>query len=75
MYAKKLTEVMERLVLNHSIQFDSFFSLMYPQDPSIWKEHLCPVGEIEKYVESDNQGPLAPWLTDEVSLLASNRFG
>ncbi|KNG88039.1 epoxide hydrolase [Aspergillus nomiae NRRL 13137] len=44
---------------------DSFFTLFYPHNPSLWTSHLCPTGAIEEWLLSDHRAPLAPYITEE----------
>ena len=34
-----------------------------------WKEHLAPVGALEKWLKSDQTVPIAEWMTQEVGPL------
>lgn len=51
------------------IQFDSFASIMFPQDPEIWKTDLCPSGTMEKWILADKRTDLPSYITKSVSLL------
>ncbi|EPS31413.1 hypothetical protein PDE_06368 [Penicillium oxalicum 114-2] len=44
---------------------DSFVNLFYPGDPSLWKDHLGPLGALESWLRADRHGPKAPYITDE----------
>ncbi|TFK39366.1 Alpha/Beta hydrolase protein [Crucibulum laeve] len=44
---------------------DSFYSLLFPADPTIWKTDLGPRGKIREWVENNKQGPLASYLSHE----------
>jgi soluble epoxide hydrolase / lipid-phosphate phosphatase len=48
-------------------QFDSCFSLVYPADPTIWKDHLAPSGAMEAWVTINRQATMAPHVTEETS--------
>ncbi|KAI0052216.1 alpha/beta-hydrolase [Auriscalpium vulgare] len=45
--------------------FDSFFSLMFPHDPTLWRNHLCPAGKTKAWIESNRQAPLPSYLSEE----------
>ncbi|KAE8378464.1 putative epoxide hydrolase [Aspergillus bertholletiae] len=44
---------------------DSFFTLFYPHDPTLWISHLGPTGAIEKWLVSDHRAQLASYITEE----------
>lgn len=46
-------------------QSDSFFTLFYPADPSLWSEHVGPEGAMESWLQEDRQSELAPYVTEE----------
>ena len=43
-------------------------SLIYGADPTLWKEHLGPLGALEKWLDSDRHAEWAPFLTEKVSI-------
>ncbi|KAF8990696.1 alpha/beta-hydrolase [Hymenopellis radicata] len=45
--------------------FDSFFSLLYPNSPETWKEHMCSAGGAKAWVENNKTTPLPSYLTSE----------
>lgn len=46
-----------------NIKLESFLSLIYPQDVSIWKTDLCPVGKAKEWVQAGKTTPLPSWET------------
>ena len=50
-------------------QFESFFSLIHPEDPATWAKHFAPTGAIDEWVMSNRVGPLAGYWTEEVGKL------
>ncbi|KAI0047474.1 alpha/beta-hydrolase [Auriscalpium vulgare] len=52
----------EKLVEEH---FDSFFSLTFPHEPSLWRDNMCPTGAIEEWLKADKTAPLPSYLTEE----------
>ncbi|KIW17537.1 hypothetical protein PV08_04731 [Exophiala spinifera] len=44
---------------------ESLLSLQYAQDPSLWKDHMCPVGAVEEWVLADRQAAWGEFLTEE----------
>lgn len=51
-----------------SLQWDSFYSVLFPSDPGSWKTDLAPRGALKAYLEADKKGPLPPYVTEEVRL-------
>ncbi|KAL4900704.1 hypothetical protein BDW74DRAFT_161401 [Aspergillus multicolor] len=43
---------------------ESFFTLFYPADPSLWIEHVGPTGAIERWLLQDRMGPEAGYVTE-----------
>ncbi|RDW74577.1 alpha/beta fold hydrolase [Aspergillus mulundensis] len=43
---------------------ESFFTLFYPADPSLWVEHVGPTGAMEKWLLQDRKGPEAGYVTE-----------
>lgn len=46
---------------------------MHPEDPITWVKHFAPTGAIDEWVGRNRVGPLAGYLTEEVSSLCLNR--
>lgn len=46
-------------------QSDSFFTLFYPSDPSLWEEHVGPEGSMESWLRADRQEAMAPYITED----------
>ncbi|KAL3260603.1 hypothetical protein ABHI18_004445 [Aspergillus niger] len=44
---------------------ESTFSLIFPQDPLLWKTVLCPRDKAAEWVRSGRTTPLPSWLTQE----------
>ncbi|KAF8885233.1 Alpha/Beta hydrolase protein [Gymnopilus junonius] len=44
---------------------DSFYSLLFPNDPSIWKTDMAPLGKSREWIEQNKQLPLASYWTAE----------
>ncbi|KAF8995113.1 Alpha/Beta hydrolase protein [Cyathus striatus] len=38
-------------------QIDSFYSLVWPEDPAIWKTNIAPKGKLRAWLESDKRCP------------------
>ncbi|KAF8812870.1 alpha/beta-hydrolase [Phlegmacium glaucopus] len=45
---------------------DSFYSLLFPNDPSIWKIDLAPLGKAREWIEQNKQLPRADYCTAEI---------
>ncbi|KAI0060509.1 alpha/beta-hydrolase [Artomyces pyxidatus] len=56
------SEGADKLVESH---FDSFFSLFFPNPPSLWVEHMRPGGAFEAWIKSDRRSPLPAYVTEE----------
>jgi len=54
--------------------FNSFFSLVYPDDAATWKQHLGPTGAMEAWLKSDRVGPMASYVTDEEKAMHRSIF-
>jgi soluble epoxide hydrolase/lipid-phosphate phosphatase len=52
--------------------WDACFSLYFPADPSLWKEHFCPEGQMEKWLARNEPGPLPAYLTETVCTVCSH---
>ncbi|KAF9461377.1 Alpha/Beta hydrolase protein [Collybia nuda] len=44
---------------------DSLYSIIFPDDPSIWKENLATLGKVREWIEKNNQRPRAAFWTEE----------
>ncbi|KDQ63388.1 hypothetical protein JAAARDRAFT_44283 [Jaapia argillacea MUCL 33604] len=44
---------------------DSFYSILYPQDPKSWVMHLAPAGPLKAWLLADTTGPLPGYITEE----------
>ncbi|CCL99351.1 uncharacterized protein FIBRA_01369 [Fibroporia radiculosa] len=51
-----------KVIMEHG---ESFLNLFYPRDPIIWKEHMCPPGEIKEWLLADKKAPPASYLTEQ----------
>jgi soluble epoxide hydrolase/lipid-phosphate phosphatase len=43
---------------------DSYFSLVYPSDPDLWKTNLGPIGGLKEWLTADRRSPLPSYLTE-----------
>ncbi|KAF9058455.1 Alpha/Beta hydrolase protein [Rhodocollybia butyracea] len=43
---------------------ESFYSLLFPKDPMVWKTDLAPRGKSREWIERNKQGPRAGFWTD-----------
>lgn len=48
----------------HVGQSDSFFTLFYPRDSTLWNDHVGPEDAMESWLRADRQGAMAPYITD-----------
>lgn len=48
------------------LQFDSFFSLIFPNPPELWIDHLCASGATKAWIEADKQSPAPDYMKPEV---------
>ncbi|KAF9461379.1 Alpha/Beta hydrolase protein [Collybia nuda] len=44
---------------------DSLYSVIFPDDPLIWKTHLAPLGKAREWVQQNNKLPRAAYWTSE----------
>ncbi|KIJ50651.1 hypothetical protein M422DRAFT_159311 [Sphaerobolus stellatus SS14] len=44
---------------------DSYYSVLFPNDPTVWRTVMAPRGEYRKWVEANKQGPPPPYWTTE----------
>ncbi|KAF1971382.1 putative epoxide hydrolase [Bimuria novae-zelandiae CBS 107.79] len=44
---------------------DSFTTLLYPEDPAIWKTIVCPIGKLRAWLEADKETTRASYISDE----------
>jgi pimeloyl-ACP methyl ester carboxylesterase len=47
-------------------QVDTFFEILWTEDPKIWIQHLAPRGVLKDALLNDLRFPTGPWLSDEV---------
>ncbi|KAL9608163.1 MAG: hypothetical protein Q9167_006983 [Letrouitia subvulpina] len=40
-------------------------SLYWPEDPLVWKDHLCAIGGTRKWFDEKRVGKKAPWISNE----------
>ncbi|KAF9459270.1 Alpha/Beta hydrolase protein [Collybia nuda] len=50
---------------NFKAQIDSFYSLLFPDDPLIWKTEMAPLRKAREWVEQNKQRPRAAFWTAE----------
>ncbi|PSN62771.1 alpha/beta-hydrolase [Corynespora cassiicola Philippines] len=53
------SEAVEILNNHHS----SFSSLMYANDPALWRNYLAPIGALKKWLQNDKQAEIGPWIS------------
>ncbi|KAG6812244.1 hypothetical protein H0H92_003784 [Tricholoma furcatifolium] len=44
---------------------DSFYSLLIPADPSLWKDHFAPTGTLKAWLEGNRKTSSASYLSEE----------
>ncbi|KAF8064072.1 alpha/beta-hydrolase [Lyophyllum atratum] len=44
---------------------DSFYSLLLPKDPKLWREHVAPTGAFKAWVEADKKTTFASYVPEE----------
>lgn len=44
---------------------ESALSIIFPADPSLWTQHLAPLGAVKAWVTSDQKTQVAPYITKE----------
>ncbi|KAL8873180.1 MAG: hypothetical protein Q9215_001687 [Flavoplaca cf. flavocitrina] len=44
-------------------QIESSTAIIYPADPNALKEHLCPLGAVQKFYQNEMTGPLPNWMS------------
>ncbi|KAF8586073.1 alpha/beta-hydrolase [Ramaria rubella] len=44
---------------------DSFYSLLYTSDPTLWQNNVAPEGELEKWLLADRKAPVGSWAPDQ----------
>ncbi|GAB1199960.1 hypothetical protein APSETT444_009319 [Aspergillus pseudonomiae] len=52
----------------------SVFSLLYPNDPSLWKSDFAPTGKAAEFVRSGRTTPLPSWYSSEEYAIHSGIF-
>lgn len=45
-------------------QIESSTAIIFPANPDIWLEYLCPSGGIRKFYEKEMTGPLPDWISE-----------
>ncbi|KZT30637.1 epoxide hydrolase [Neolentinus lepideus HHB14362 ss-1] len=56
------SEGADRIIDNH---WDSFFSLLFPHDPALWRTDMAPLGGFKAWLLADKTAPLPSYLTPE----------
>ncbi|CCL99356.1 uncharacterized protein FIBRA_01374 [Fibroporia radiculosa] len=56
------------IIMNH---WDSALSLIYPADPMLWKEHLCPPGAAKEWLLAEKVAPPPSYLTEKAEVMTS----
>ncbi|KZP16706.1 alpha/beta-hydrolase [Athelia psychrophila] len=51
----------DKLIENN---WESFRSLYYPDDPTLWRTYLNPSGGVKSWLLADKKGPLPPYITE-----------
>lgn len=52
-------------------QWESFYSLIYPHDPELWKTHIAPQGAMKESLLAGFKAPLPKYLIEEDKEIAS----
>jgi soluble epoxide hydrolase/lipid-phosphate phosphatase len=55
-------------------QIESFLSILYPDDPAIWKVHMAPIGAAEAFAKSGKLAKRGEYITEDVSRSFSCSF-
>lgn len=50
-------------------QWDTFFAILWPHDPILWKTDLAPIGAFEAALLADKKAPLPSYLTEKAGSL------
>ncbi|KAF8573427.1 alpha/beta-hydrolase [Ramaria rubella] len=53
---------------------DSFYSLVYTNDPTLWQNNVAPEGELEKWLLTDRKAPVGSWAPDQAIFRAGGWF-
>lgn len=69
MYALRLLLLQ---LMTFCAQWDAFFGLFWPQDPTLWKTHVAPVGAIKSSVAAGGKYPLPSYLSEDDKKAMSN---
>lgn len=46
-------------------QWDTFFGLIFPQDPALWRTHVAPLGAVKASILSEEKFPLPSYLSED----------
>ena len=55
----------EELITKH---WESFYSIAFSKDPSVWKDHFAPIGALRKALLEDKVVEVADFIDEEVLL-------
>ncbi|KZS99628.1 alpha/beta-hydrolase [Laetiporus sulphureus 93-53] len=58
-------EEADQIIKDH---WESFLTLSYPSDPTIWRTHLCPRGGIKAHLLSGDIAPSPSYLTETATI-------
>jgi soluble epoxide hydrolase/lipid-phosphate phosphatase len=50
-----------------SVQWDSFFSMAFPCDPTLWKTDVAPINAAEAWIKAQKSTPLPSYIDEAVS--------
>lgn len=53
------------LPLTHSLQIDSFLSVLWPHDPTYFRDRLAITGALKQSLLEDFRAPLPPYVSEE----------
>ena len=55
--------------------WESFFSVVYPENPSIWKTAFAPIDGLREWLAKGLRTHVAPWITEQDSEYHRRAFG
>ena len=53
-------------ILIHA-QAESFYSLVFTSEPSLWRINISPEGGLKKWLLEEKRAPVAAWAPDKAS--------
>jgi hypothetical protein len=49
------------------VKIESFLSILYPADSSIWREYMAPIGAIEAFAKSNKLAKRGEYISEDVN--------